>query len=85
MQVDPIKPKLRPPGTKRWKANCDVLLSTSAFKFNLRRYNKDWCKKRTRENEEAAAAEAAAAAVTAEASGSGGRSGSARKKKKDAS
>ena len=39
MQVDPIKPKLKPPGTKRLKLNCDVLLSTSAFKFNLRRYS----------------------------------------------
>jgi hypothetical protein len=38
VQVDPIKPKLKPPGTKRLKLNCDVLLSTSAFKFNLRRY-----------------------------------------------
>jgi len=36
--VDPIKPKLEPPGTKRLKLNCDVLLSTSAFKSNLRRY-----------------------------------------------
>ena len=39
-QVHPIKPKLKPPGTKRLKLNCDILLSTSAFKFNLRRYNK---------------------------------------------
>ena len=38
MQVDPIKPKLKSPGTKRLKLDCDVLLSTSAFKFNLRRY-----------------------------------------------
>ena len=39
VQVDSIKPKLKPPGTKRLKLNCDILLSTSAFKFNLRRYN----------------------------------------------
>ena len=39
MQVDPIKPKSKPPGTKRLKLKCDILLSTSAFKFNLRRYN----------------------------------------------
>jgi hypothetical protein len=39
VQVDPIKPELKPPGTKRLKLNCDVLLSTSAFKFNFRRYN----------------------------------------------
>ena len=38
VQVDPIKPMLKPPGTKRLKLNCDVLLSTSAFKINLRRY-----------------------------------------------
>jgi len=39
VRVDPIIPKLKPPGTKRLKENCDVLLSTSAFIFNLRRYN----------------------------------------------
>jgi len=38
VQVDPIKPKLKPPGTERLKLNCDIQLSTSAFKFNLRRY-----------------------------------------------
>jgi hypothetical protein len=31
---------LKPPGTKRLKLNCDVLLSTSAFRFSLRRYMK---------------------------------------------
>jgi hypothetical protein len=41
VQVDPIKPQLKPPGNKRLKLNCDVLLSTSAFKFNLRRYNEE--------------------------------------------
>jgi hypothetical protein len=40
VQVDPMNPKLRPPGSKRLKLNCDVLLSTSAFKFKLRRYTK---------------------------------------------
>ena len=40
VQVYPIKPKLKPPGTERLKLNCAILLSTSAFKFNLRRYNK---------------------------------------------
>ena len=40
VQVDPIKPKLKAPGTKRFKLKCDTLLSTSAFKFNLRRYTK---------------------------------------------
>jgi len=38
VQVDPIKPKLKPPGTKRLKLTCDILLSTSAFRLNLRRY-----------------------------------------------
>jgi hypothetical protein len=38
VQVDPIKPKLKPPGTKLLKLKCDILLSTSAFKSNLRRY-----------------------------------------------
>jgi len=39
VQVDPIKPTLKPPGTKRLKLKFDVLLSTFAFKINLRRYN----------------------------------------------
>ena len=38
VQVDSIDPKLKPPGTKRLKVKCDVLLLTYAFKFNLRRY-----------------------------------------------
>jgi len=33
-----MKPKLKPPGTKRLKLNCDILLSTSALKLKLRRY-----------------------------------------------
>jgi len=40
VQVDPIKPKLKPPGTKRLKLKCDIMLSTSAFKFELRLYSK---------------------------------------------
>jgi len=42
-----MKPKLKPPGTKRLKLNCDTQLSTSAFKFNLRRYTTgvDYCKR----------------------------------------
>jgi hypothetical protein len=40
VQVDPIKPKLKAPGTKRLKLTYDQLLSSFAFKFNLRRYNK---------------------------------------------
>ena len=33
-----MKPKLKPPGTKRLKLKCDIMLSTSALKFKLRRY-----------------------------------------------
>jgi hypothetical protein len=33
-----MKPILKPPGTEHLKLKCDVLLSTFAFKFNLRRY-----------------------------------------------
>ena len=43
MQVDPIKPKLRPPGNKRLKLlKCELLLSNSAFTSNLRRYNMEF-------------------------------------------
>ena len=38
MQVDPIKPKLKPPGTERLKLQCDDPLLHFAFNFNLRRY-----------------------------------------------
>jgi len=37
VQVDPIKPTLKPPGTKRLKLKYDELLSSFAFNFNLRR------------------------------------------------
>ena len=40
MQVDPIKPTLKAPGTKHFKLQCDELLSSFAFKFDLRRYAK---------------------------------------------
>ena len=40
MQLDPIKLTVKAPGTKRLKLKCDKLLSTSAFKLNLRRYTK---------------------------------------------
>jgi len=38
VQAAPIKPKLKPSGSKRLKPMCDVLLSASAFKISLRRY-----------------------------------------------
>ena len=40
VQVDPIKPALKPPGTKRLKLKCDRPLSSFAFTFNLRCYIK---------------------------------------------
>ena len=39
MQVDPIKPTLKAPGTKRLKLKYDEPLSNVALKVNLRRYN----------------------------------------------
>ena len=39
MQVEPITPTLHAPGTKRLKLKYHELLSSVAFKFNLRRYN----------------------------------------------
>ena len=41
MQVDPIKPALKAPGTKRLELQYDVPLSEFAFKFNLRLFDKD--------------------------------------------
>ena len=38
MQLEPIKPTLKPPGTERLKLKCYTLHLTFAFKFNLRRY-----------------------------------------------
>jgi len=39
VQVDPIKPNLKPTETKLLKRKCDILVTSSAFKFSLRRYN----------------------------------------------
>jgi hypothetical protein len=38
VQAHPIKPKLKPPGAKRFKLDHDEPLSNFAFGFNLRRY-----------------------------------------------
>jgi len=38
VQVDPIKPMLKAPGTKHLKLKSDELLLSFAFKFNLSRY-----------------------------------------------
>jgi len=40
VQVDPNKPTLKAPGTKRLKLKCDQPLTNVAFKFKLRRYTK---------------------------------------------
>jgi len=39
VQVDPIEPKLKPPGYTRLKPKHNSSLSSFAFKFNLRRYS----------------------------------------------
>jgi len=39
VQVDPIKPMLEAPGTKRLELEHDEPLSKCAFKFQLRRYH----------------------------------------------
>jgi hypothetical protein len=36
-----MEPNLKPPGTNRSKPGVIMLLPTSAFKFDLRRYNKE--------------------------------------------
>ena len=41
MQVDPIKPTLKAPGTECLKLECDEPPSNFAFKINLRRYTVD--------------------------------------------
>ena len=40
MQINPSKPKLKPPEPKRLKPNYDEPLSNFAFKFNMRRHIK---------------------------------------------
>jgi len=40
VQVDPIKPTMKAPGTKRLKLEYDETLSDFAFKFKLCRYMK---------------------------------------------
>ena len=38
MQVDPVKPELKAPGSKRLKPKCDNPPSNFAFNLKLRRY-----------------------------------------------
>jgi hypothetical protein len=39
MHVDPIKPTLKAPGTKRLTLTCNEPLSNFAFNFNVSRYS----------------------------------------------
>jgi len=39
VQVDPIKPVMKPPGIESLKLKFDELLSSFAFRFKLRHYN----------------------------------------------
>jgi len=48
VQVDPMKPTRKAPGTKRLKLKYGKLLSSFAFKFNLRRYNVAAARRRRR-------------------------------------
>jgi len=41
VHVDPIRPRLKAPGSPHLKLKCGDLLSNFAFKFNLRRYSKE--------------------------------------------
>ena len=59
MQVEPIKPTLKAPGSKRLKLEHGKLLSIFAFNFNLRRYSV------VREHEDELEKERAAAAARA--------------------
>jgi len=40
VHVDPIKPTLKPPGTKRLKLKYEKLVSNFDFNYSLRRYDK---------------------------------------------
>jgi hypothetical protein len=48
VQVDPIKPTLKPPGNKSLKLNSDEPLSSSGFECKLRRYTMDNPENQTR-------------------------------------
>jgi len=67
-----MKRTLKAPGTKRWKLKCDILLSNSAFKFNLRLCNMSGKKAAKAAEKESAAAAAGAAAAGAAAAAAGG-------------
>ena len=44
VQVDPMTPMLKAPGPKPLKLKCDKLLSTCAFRSNLRRFSWGVCR-----------------------------------------
>ena len=71
MQVDPIKPTLKAPGTKRLKLKYEKLLSSFVFNFGLRRYSPEQLALDAARKKRAAAA--AAAALASESHGSPGR------------
>ena len=76
MQAHPIKPALKPPGSKRLKLECDILLSNFASKFSLRRYSKGKGKGAAGAGGGGAGADAGAGAGDA-AGGSGASGGAA--------
>jgi hypothetical protein len=39
VQLDPVRPTLKPPGIERFKLAYDTLLSNAAFQIKLRRYS----------------------------------------------
>jgi len=41
VQVDPLKPMLKAPGTEHLKPSCDETPSDFAFKFYLRRFTEE--------------------------------------------
>jgi len=67
VQVDSIEPTLKAPKTKRFKQKHDELLSTFAFKFNLRRFSKWRCSSASTAAKDAAEAAVAATEATKEA------------------
>jgi hypothetical protein len=64
VQVDPMKPMLKAPISKRLKLEHDKLLSNFAFKFDLRRYNEGIKEKERRLFEELDAAKVGRSRLT---------------------
>jgi len=51
VQVDPIKPTLKAPGTERLELKYEELLSNFGLKINLRRYHVKWSATATSHND----------------------------------